>query len=168
MRIGNKLNKKYTKKLLNAIFETLTISMKFKNIAMPEDNIELFDSIKWNLWHGNCDKALERLTELMKIKEIAANQSLSNKLSKLFTYIANNKAGIVNYELRKNSQLVFTSNLAESTVNTLINERQKGRQKMLWSREGAHNVLQIRASQRSESWSNDWESVESKIYKLAA
>ena len=63
---------------------------------------------------------------------------------------------------------MFTSNLAESTVNTLINERQKGKQKMLWSREGAHNVLQIRAAQRSESWSNDWESVESKIYKLVA
>ena len=63
---------------------------------------------------------------------------------------------------------MFTSNLAESTVNTLINERQKGKQKMLWSREGAHNVLQIRAAQRCESWINDWESVESKIYKLAA
>ena len=63
---------------------------------------------------------------------------------------------------------MFTSNLAESTVNTLINERQKGRQKMLWSREGAHNVLQIRAAQRTESWNEDWDSVESKIYKLAA
>jgi hypothetical protein len=46
---------------------------------------------KWNLWHGNCDKALERLTELTKIKEIVANQSLSSKLSKLSTYISNNK-----------------------------------------------------------------------------
>lgn len=107
--------------------------MKFQNIAIPDDNIELFNDIKWNLWHGNCDKALERLTELTKIKEIVANQSLSSKLSKLSTYISNNKAGIVNYEQRKNNGLVFTSNLAESTVNTLINERQKGKQKMLWS-----------------------------------
>ena len=135
---------------------------------LQDENIELFSNIKWNLWHGNCDKALERLTELMKIEEVSANQSLYNKLGKLFTYIANNKTGIVNYEQRKNSKLVFTSNLAESTVNTLINERQKGRQKMLWSREGAHNVLQIRAAQRTESWNEDWDSVESKIYKLAA
>ena len=150
------------------ILDWFHISMKFQNITMPEENIELFSNIKWNLWHGNCDKALERLTELMKIEEVAANQSLYNKLSKLFTYITNNKTGIVNYEKRKNSNLVFTSNLAESTVNTLINERQKGRQKMLWSREGAHNVLQIRAAQRSESWNDDWDSVERKVYKLAA
>lgn len=155
-------------KEMTYILDWFHISMKFKNIAIPEDNIELFDSIQWNLWHGNSNKALECLGELMKIKEMAANRSLSNKLNKLSTYIANNKAGIVNYEQRKNSKLVFTSNLAESTVNTLINERQKGRQKMLWSREGAHNVLQIRAAQRSESWTDDWESVESKIYKLAA
>jgi hypothetical protein len=150
------------------ILDWFHISMKFQNIAIPGDNIELFSNIKWNLWHGNCDKALDRLTELMKIEEIAANQSLSNKLNKLFTYIANNKTGVVNYEQRKNSKLVFTSNLAESTVNTLINERQKGKQKMLWSREGAHNILQIRAAQRSESWNGTWENVESRIYKLAA
>lgn len=38
--------------------------------------------------------------------------------------------GVVSYEYRKNRGLVFTSNLAESTVNTLINE-QKENQKML-------------------------------------
>jgi hypothetical protein len=43
------------------------------------------------------------------------------KLSRLSTYISNNNGGIVNYEERKNNGLVFTSNLAESTVNTLIN-----------------------------------------------
>jgi hypothetical protein len=132
------------------ILDWFHISMKFKNIAIPEDNVELFNNIKWNLWHGNCDKALERLAEFMKIKEIVANQPLFNKLSALSTYISNNKSGIVDYGQRKNNGLVFTSNLAESTVCTLINERQKGKQKMLWSREGAHNVLQIRAAQRSE------------------
>ena len=62
---------------------------------------------------------------------------------------------------------MFTINLAESTVNTLINERQKGKQKMLWGREG-HNVLQIRAAQRSGSWSKDWQNVEGVVYKSAA
>jgi len=155
-------------KNMTYILDWFHISMKFQNIVIPDDNIELFSNIKWNLWHGNYDKALERLAELVEIKEIVANYSLSTKLRKLSTYIANNKAGIVNYEQRKNNGLVFTSNFAESTVNTLINARQKGKQKMLWSREGAHNVLQIRAAQRSKSWDNDWKSVENRIYKLAA
>ena len=142
--------------------------MKFQNISIPEIGKELLQSIKWNLWHNNCDKALERLKELMEIKIIAADNLLSLKLSRLSTYISNNKDGIVNYEERKNKGLVFTSNLAESTVNTLINERQKGKQKMLWGREGAHNILQIRAAVRSNSWEDSWTKVQSNIYKIAA
>jgi len=46
----------------------------------------------------------------------------------------------VNYGTRKKEGLPYTSNQAESTVNTLINNSQKGKQKMLWSREGAHYV----------------------------
>lgn len=147
------------------VLDWFHIAMKFQNIAMPEEFSELFDQVKWNLWHGNSDKSLQRLDEL-KLK--ITDHSLITKLNKLYTYINNNKSGIVNYEMRKNAGLVFTSNLAESTVNTLINERQKGKQKMLWSRDGAHNVLQIRSSIASKSWKNDWQKVEDKIYLKAA
>jgi len=90
------------------------------------------------------------------------------KLKKLTTYIKNNENGIINYGKRRRMGLVYTNNLAEGTVNTLINERQKGKQKMLWGREGAHNVLQIRASIRSKSWDSDWRKAESNICKIAA
>jgi len=155
-------------KKMTYILDWFHIAMKFQNISIPDIGKQLLQSTKWNLWHGNCDKALERLKELMELKTITADKSLTMKLSRLSTYISNNNGGIVNYEERKNNGLVFTSNLAESTVNTLINERQKGKQKMLWGREGAHNVLQIRAAQRSKSWGKDWKSVEDMVYKLAA
>ena len=90
------------------------------------------------------------------------------KLNKLSTYISNNTSGIVDYEARYNSGQVFTSNLAESTVNNLINDRQKGKQQMLWSRDGAHNILQIRAAVQSDSWENDWNMLEDALYKIAA
>ena len=146
------------------ILDWFHISMKFQNIAMPEEFSELFNQVKWNLWHGNSDKALQRLDEL-KLK--ITDKALVVKLNKLYNYINNNKSGIVNYEARKKDGLVFTSNLAESTVNTLINERQKGKQKMLWSRNGAHNVLQIRSSIASKSWQNDWQKLENIIYAKA-
>ncbi len=150
------------------ILDWFHISMKFKNIAVPVQYRELFDKIKWHLWHGNPEKALLRLDEFKKLKAIAIDDSLLIKLNKLSTYISNNKGGIISYEARKNAGLVFTSNLAESMVNTIINERQKGKQKMLWSREGAHNILQIRAAIRSVNWENEWDNVEKNIYKLAA
>ena len=59
-----------------------------------------------------------------------------NRLKKFYNYIVNNKDKIVNYEERQNGGLVFTSNLAESTVESLINRRCKGQQNMRWSREG--------------------------------
>jgi len=155
-------------KNMTYILDWFHIAMKFQNISIPEIGKELLQSAKWNLCHGNCDKALECLKELIEIETIVVDKPLCAKLYKLSTYISNNTDGIVNYGERKNKGLVFTSNLADSTVNTLINERQKGKQKMLWSREGAHNVLQIRAAQRSESWVKDWESVEDMVYKLAA
>ena len=99
------------------------------------------------------------------MKELISDHKTLLKLSKLATYISNNQEGLVDYGARKREGLAYTSNVAEMTVNTLINDRQKGKQKMLWSREGAHNVLQIRSSVFSGTWKNDWKKVEDRIYK---
>ena len=142
--------------------------MKFKNIAIPAQYQEQYKKIKLNLWHGNFDKAIQRFKEFLNIHEIASDDKTVKKISNLLSYIVNNKDGITDYAARKNAGLPFSSNLAESTVNTLINERQKGQQKMLWSREGAHSILQIRASIFSKTWAQDWHGVEAEIYNLAA
>ena len=39
---------------------------------------------------------------------------------------------------------------------------------MLWGRDGAHNILQIRSSMASNTWKEDWNKVEHKLYKEAA
>jgi hypothetical protein len=156
----------YCKKI-TYILDWFHIAMKFKNYssAIPEEHKDLYDNIKWNLWHGNVDKSLKRFDEL---KTFIDDKSAITKLNKLYVYINNNKAGIVDYESRKSSGLVFTSNLAESTVNTLINQRQKGRQKMLWSRGGAHGILQIIAALQSKSWKRLWTQVENILYPAVA
>lgn len=159
--------KPYCKKVVY-ILDWFHIAMKFKNIAVPAQYQEHYKKIKLNLWHGNFDKAIQRFNEFLNIYEIASDDKTVNKISNLLNYIVNNGDGITDYASRRNAGLPFTSNLAESTVNTLINERQKGQQKMLWSREGAHSVLQIRASVFSKTWEHDWASVEELIYPLAA
>jgi len=150
---------------LTFVLDWFHISMKFTNIAIPDEHKALYGKVKWNLWHGSSEKALIRLKELIALIE---DGSKKTKLNKLVTYINNNKEGIVNYSEREKAGLVYTSNLAESTVNTLINERQKREAKMLWGRDGAHNVLQIRASVFSNSWDADWKKIELEIYKKAA
>lgn len=150
------------------ILDWFHLSMRFRNIGISSEYSKLYEKIKWHLWHGDHAKSLLRLAEFKQIKAISENKELLIKLNKLYTYISNNTSGIVNYESRHNSGLVFTSNVAESTVNNLINDRQKGKQQMLWSRDGAHSVLQIRSSVLGHSWDVDWQNVEDMLYRKAA
>jgi len=149
------------------ILDWFHVSMKFKNnsSAIAEEDTELYDKVKWNLWHGNAEKAIIRLEALCQKTNDAKSKK---KLLKLLQYIENNKNHIVNYEDRMNNNLPYTSNIAESTVNDLINARQKNKQRMTWSREGSHNVLQIRSSIYSKTWDYDWSRVEQNIYKNVA
>ena len=64
--------------------------------------------------------------------------------------------------------MVYASSYAESTINRLINTRQKKNQQMSWTREGAHHILQIRASILSDTWNQDWEGIEKQIYLKTA
>lgn len=63
----------------------------------------------------------------------------------------NHQAYIVNYEERQKAEKPFSSQVAESHVESLINARHKRSGKMQWTREGAHNVLQIRAEIASQA-----------------
>ena len=95
-------------------------------------------------------------------------EKITKLLEQLYEYIERNKKYLGNHRERKVAGLPFTSTMAESSVNCLINTRQKGNQKMQWSRQGAHDVLQIRTSIFSKSWTNDWNQAQQGIYKKAA
>ena len=139
---------------MTCILDWFHISMKMKNISLPEKLKTKFLRIQWHLWRGNVDSALLRLSQLSKD---AANDKEFDKINKFHTYIDNNQDKIVNYRNRMKNGLVFTSNLAESTVESLINRRCKGQQHMRWSREGLDPLLQIRAALNSKGeWESKW------------
>ena len=137
---------------MTCILDWFHIAMKIENISLPNKLKQKLIRIKWHLWRGNVENALTRLEQLI---ESAQDQKHCTRIKKFFTYISNNRAKIVNYKVRKKSGLVFTSQLAESTVESLINRRCKGHQHMRWSREGLNPLLQLRAAINSK---DDWES----------
>ena len=59
---------------------------------------------------------------------------------------------IVNYEEREQANKTYTSQVAESHIDAVINARHKRTKKMQWACEGAHHVLQIRAMMASDEW----------------
>jgi len=137
---------------MTCILDWFHLSMKIQNIALPEELKPKLTRIKWHLWRGNTDRALTRLESLIE----ACPQAYRLRLEKLRTYLRNNQDRIVDYRARQKAGLVFTSNLAEATVESLINRRCKGQQHMRWSREGLDPLLQLRAAISSNDWNNVW------------
>ena len=120
--------------------------------ALPDyhDNLK---SSKYKVWHGKADEGISKLKELQEM--LISKQVTASKLEKvtfIINYLTNNLDKLVNYMERKTSNLPYTSNVPEATVESQINMRFKRQQKMQWTRDNAHNVLQIRTSVYSDEW----------------
>ena len=121
-------------------------------IALP-DYTESLDSSKYKVWHGKPQEAINKLDELTK--ELEFNKVSERKIDKVVSiksYLLNNIDKLVNYMERKEANLPYTSSIAETIVESQINTRFKRKQKMQWTRENAHNVLQIKTTMHSNEW----------------
>ena len=83
--------------------------------------------------------------------------------AKTYAYYAKTYAMMLHKTGEYKKGLPFTSQLGESTVENLINQRCKGQQHMRWSREGLDPILQIRAAMSSQDWNKIWPTVEASI-----
>lgn len=158
--------KPYCKQHIN-ILDWFHITKRFTVINNHVDTAfkNRLEKVKWLLWHGDPEKALGRLTEIV---ETVKDDKLLNELQDLYEYLGRNQKYMVSYQQRQSKKLPFTSTYAESSVNAIINDRQKNNKKMQWSREGAHSVLQIRTAKFNKTWEQDWEKVQQYIYKKVA
>ena len=109
----------------------------------------------WTLWHG---KAEEALATLAFLRNNITDEAQKSQLTGLSNSIERNQASIVNDDERATAHKTYTSQGAEAHIETLMNARHKQTRKMQWSREGADNVLQIRATMASKAWGSKWQS----------
>jgi hypothetical protein len=143
---------------LECILDWFHIGKKFQNVknALGEAFEKSLESAKWKLWHG---KARDALTKLAFLRDNIPDEEKRSKITGLHDYIERNQSYIINYDERDNAHKPYTSQVAESHVDTLINARHKKTRKMQWTRAGAHYVLQIRAMIASEEWDSKWQNV---------
>jgi hypothetical protein len=109
-------------------------------------------SVKWKLWHGQVDRAIDRLERIeadLVTRAARADATAKRMLDlarALLTYIRSNRNAIVDYGARYRSGQRIASSLAESAVNSLVARRMVKKQQMQWSPLGAHRLLQVRAA----------------------
>jgi len=144
------------------------IAMKFQNTRLGQETMnKQLAGAKWYLWHGLPDNAIERLQSICH--SLKDDKKRQEKVQRLLTYIKNNATFIINYQSRQDLGLIFTSQMAESTVESLINKRCKGQQHMRWSRAGLHALLQVRAAVNSNDWNDICERhIKNAVYHKAA
>ncbi|SRR5712692_6437830 len=107
------------------------------------------ESVKWLLWHGQVDNALDRLGVLNLLIDHFADtyprfSQLKKTVQTFHTYIVNNRGFIPNYGERYRCGEIISTGFVESTVNYVLSKRFVKRQSMQWTKRGAHLLLQTR------------------------
>ena len=74
----------------------------------------------------------------------------------------------MHYEKRAQEQKTYTSQVAESHIESIINARHNKSGKMQWTRAGAHKVLQIRGVITSNEWEHRWQAAVLSALEVAA
>ena len=153
--------------MLTCILDWFHIGKYAQNLKgqLLKQHEHFIDSAKTQLWHGRIDTALEILE---KLKAELTSADHKEKVENFSTYIKDNREHIVNYDQRDQDGLIYTSHVAESTIEHYVNARFKKKQKMQWKRKNTHAVLQIRASIIDGSWDMIWKSAANDLLKRCA
>jgi len=120
-------------------------------------------SIKWHLWHGNAERAAEKIMDLDETLAVhQEDPSVANKYSKLKplarliadfqTYVEQNSGFIVDYSERQRYGERVSTGFVESAVNQVLSKRLVKRQQMQWTKKGAHLLVQARTKVLNEEW----------------
>lgn len=96
-------------------------------------------ALKWKLWHGQVDRAIQQPDGLLAVMAMLREQGdlsagrIWQLAQVLLTYIRQNKMAIVDYGARYRSGRRIASALAESAVNSVAARRMVKKQQMRWS-----------------------------------
>lgn len=104
---------------------------------------------EWLVWHGKGRQAVARIKgmdEELLARPGHEDSTLWWNLRRLYYYIDNNEATLVNYSARYRKGLSVSSSIAESAANLLVSHRMAKKQQMRWTNKGAHQLVQVRVA----------------------
>jgi len=122
------------------------------------------DRIRWRLWHGRPQGALDLIAEILEELETPKRQiqltavyirELASILRDLETYVSGQFNSIINYAAARRSGEPISTAQTESAVHRLLHRRMTAKQQMRWSPRGAHFMLKVRTSVMNGTFEQD-------------
>jgi hypothetical protein len=114
------------------------------------------EHIRWRLWHGQVERALDLIGETLGPLEATAKDKTSPMavpagkvvaaLQNLETYVAGQSGIIIDYATARRCEQPISTATTESTVQWLLHRRMNASQQMRWSPRGAHLMLKVRTA----------------------
>jgi len=123
---------------------------------LSADLEHMLEHLKWNLWHGKVDRALEILDELTYALDVEGGSPEHRKLLKAVrafeAYVTSNRTALPNYGERYRQGKTISTAFVESAVNPVVSRRLVKKQPTRWTPAGAHLLLQIRVQVVNGNW----------------
>jgi len=117
--------------------------------ALVEQAEQDLESLKWHVWNGNVEPALELVDGLKVLLGgdgiSAERQKLLKAIREFGACIATKQAFIPDYGDRYRNKETISTAFAESAVNQLVRLRMVKQQQMHWTQRATHLLLQVRA-----------------------
>jgi hypothetical protein len=116
---------------------------------------ETIERIRWRLWHGQVERALDLIAETVVTVGVAADdkspiaaaaRKVARLLGDLETYVSGQSDIIIDYATARRCEEPISTAITESTVQWLLHRRMNAQQQMRWSPRGAHLMLKVRTS----------------------
>jgi hypothetical protein len=121
--------------------------------------------IRWRLWHGQVQRALDLIGETLSPLEVVAHDAASptvaqaGKVAKLLrgleTYVSGQSGMIIDYATARRCGEPISTASTESTVQWLLHRRMSANQQMRWSPRGAHLMLKVRTAVMNGTFEQD-------------
>ena len=127
--------------------------------AMLDDAVA---HVRWRLWHGQTQRALALIGELLadldadlETVDSPPVRKVTTLLRALETYVAGQADLIIDYAAARHRDEPISTATTESTVQRLLHRRMGASQQMRWSPRGAHRMLKVRTAMMNGTLASD-------------
>src|SRR4051794_14725869 len=118
------------------------------------------EHIRWRLWHGQVQRALDLIGETLTWLEGVAEAALTAAkatalLRRLETYVSRQADLIIDYATAQRCDEPISTATTEGTVQWLLHRRMGTNQQMRWTPRGAHCMLKVRTAVANDTLAED-------------